>query len=352
MKTRIASKLLASFFAISQAIAAPIAHYTFDSAYNTNKTADSIGSAFATLGGGVAINTSVAGMIGTGVLEMTNANGSDRVTDGAVTSNNFTWTNDARTITFWWKAKTPVANTTQGTFVSFGNTSASGTRFDIKEQETAVPPAQLRVEVQGAGQGTNPTNFDDGNWHFVAVTVPDNATFAGISWFAGVRGGTLSGDLNISALTQAVATGAGPLVFGDSIVIGGPGENRTPDGYLDEFRLYDRVLTEAEILDLYQNPGGPINPPRITSFTAIGGGVWELTLSGQALTKYEFRSSTTLDFTPGTLVGTLSQGNPGTDPGVIDGSGNFVTTDTNGDAKVRLTLTGDPKDFVRAVSLP
>jgi len=79
--------------------------------------------------------------------------------------------------------------------------------------------------------------------------------------------------------------------------------------------------------------------------------VWELTLQGDATTKYEFRSSTTLKFTPGTLLG-LTQANPGSDPGTVDGSGNFVTTDDSGAAKVRLTLTGPTRDFVRTQTIP
>jgi hypothetical protein len=92
--------------------------------------------------------------------------------------------------------------------------------------------------------------------------------------------------------------------------------------------------------------------PRITSFSSLGGGIWEVTLAdGGAATSYEFRSSTTLDFTPGNLVGGLSQENPGADPGDVDASGDFVTTDTNGDATVRMSLSGT-RNFLRAVSLP
>jgi hypothetical protein len=93
-------------------------------------------------------------------------------------------------------------------------------------------------------------------------------------------------------------------------------------------------------------------PPRITAFTAIGGGVWELTLVGNANTDYEFRSSTTLEFNPGTLLENLTQGDPG-DPGDVGGTNNSVlTTAGSGIGTVRLVLTGDPRDFVRAVSLP
>ena len=242
--------------------ASPVAHYTFD-ANNSGTTPDSVGSAFATLGGGVSINTTVTGRLGAGVLDMTNANGSGTASvDGAVTNNSFAWTTgDARTMTFWWKAKTPVANTQEGAFVSFGTTSANGTRFDFKEQGAPTVTATLRVEVQGAGQGTNPVNFDNGNWHFVAVTVPDNATFADISWFAGVRGGTLSSDLNTGTSTQDIATGTGPLVFGDSIISSSASDNRTPNGYLDDFQLHDEVLTTEQISFLYNNPGNVLGTP-------------------------------------------------------------------------------------------
>jgi hypothetical protein len=52
------------------------------------------------------------------------------------------------------------------------------------------------------------------------------------------------------------------------------------------------------------------------------------------------------------LVENLTQEDPG-DPGTIGGTNDSVlTTDGSGNATVRLTLTGDPRDFVRAVSLP
>jgi alpha-tubulin suppressor-like RCC1 family protein len=235
----------------------PIAHYTFDTV-QSGQTPDSVGTGFATLGNRVQINTTVPGRIGTGALEILGSGATQGPGDGAVTSNNFAWANDARTVTFWWRAKNPNTNTTDGTFVSFGTEPGNGARFDIKEQSTTL----LRVEVQGTGQNTNPSNFDDGNWHFVAITVPDNATFADITWYAGARGGTLSGDLNSSTNTTVIATGTGPLAFGDSIVstVTSPTatNDRVPNGYLDDFHLFDEVLTPEEILFLYQNPGSVI----------------------------------------------------------------------------------------------
>ena len=92
-----------------------------------------------------------------------------------------------------------------------------------------------------------------------------------------------------------------------------------------------------------------VQQPQIISFTSVGGGTWELALKGDADTAFELRSSTTLDFTSGTLVENLTQGNPGGDPGTVSGvNSSVVTTDSNGDATVRITLTGSPADFVRA----
>ena len=87
----------------------------------------------------------------------------------------------------------------------------------------------------------------------------------------------------------------------------------------------------------------PAADPEITSITSLGGGNWELTLKGEPSTAYEFRSSPTLDFTPGDpgppLTVTL---------GGVSGATQIVTTDGSGDATVQMPLAG-PANFVRAV---
>jgi len=258
------SKIWSFTTAVETASAASlIAHYTFDTV-NSGQTPDAIGSGrFATLGTKVQINTTVAGRIGDGAFEMNGGGDTQGPSNGAVTSNSFSWANDARTVTFWWKAKDPNVNTTDGTFVSFGTEPTNGHRFDIKEQSASN--TLLRVEVQGHGSNSNPTNFDNGSWHFVAVTVPINATFADIAWFAGVRGGTLSGDLNTSTNTLDIATGTSPLAFGDSIVSTITSSiatnDRVPNGFLDDFQLYDEVLDPSQLAFLYNNPGSVIGTP-------------------------------------------------------------------------------------------
>jgi hypothetical protein len=93
--------------------------------------------------------------------------------------------------------------------------------------------------------------------------------------------------------------------------------------------------------------GEPALSPVITSISSIGGGNWELMLTGESDTGYEFRSSPVLDFDPGTLVESLTPGDPAV--GTIGGDNDSVlTTDENGDGTVRMMLTGNPSDFVRA----
>lgn len=92
---------------------------------------------------------------------------------------------------------------------------------------------------------------------------------------------------------------------------------------------------------------------RITSFTLIDqeSDHWQVALVGAATTPYVFRSSANLDFPSGTLIENLSPGVPAF--GTIGGPHNrIVTTDANGNATVRMTLTGNPSDFVRAESAP
>jgi hypothetical protein len=102
------------------------------------------------------------------------------------------------------------------------------------------------------------------------------------------------------------------------------------------------ALTSAQLLWTTD-----VTVPVITSITSLGGNVWKLTLAGKPDTGYEFLSSTTLDFAPGTLIESLVQGDEPNDPGTVADS-KVLITDSNGDGTVRMTLTGNPADFIRA----
>ncbi|MCU0780259.1 MAG: hypothetical protein MUF04_04050 [Akkermansiaceae bacterium] len=145
------------------------------------------------------------------------------------------------------------------------------------------------------------------------------------------------------------------LTFGGVSLVGTVQNGATDIGRLRVYSINSAVDARGLFLDdiTVTTITPDTNPPKITSFTSVGGGLWELTLTGVPGASYEFRSSTTLNFNPGTLVENLTQGNPGTDAGTIGGTNNSrVATDANGNAKVRLALTGTPSNFVRAEQIP
>lgn len=91
----------------------------------------------------------------------------------------------------------------------------------------------------------------------------------------------------------------------------------------------------------------------ITSITPLGSDVYELVLTGGSETEYQFYAAADLVFNPGVLVENLSQGDEANDPGTVGGTNNSIlTTDANGDGKVRVSSTGGPVDFVRAQKAP
>ena len=131
-------------------------------------------------------------------------------------------------------------------------------------------------------------------------------------------------------------------------LIDAPGEYVAPIG--NGGVNFRKIVTAAFEADT--GPPPPSVDPKITSITSVGSDTWELTLTGDANAGYAFYSSPALDFTPGTLIENLTQGDPG-DAGAVGGTNDSVlTTDGSGDGKVRVTLSGSSADFVRAQTVP
>jgi alpha-tubulin suppressor-like RCC1 family protein len=236
-----------------------LAHYAFDTSNGTTTPDSAPGSsAFATLNNLVINTTSGMPKAGPGALEMNGAG------TGAITSNSFSWSaSDIRSISFWWRAKTPNADTIQGTYISMGGSGTSNYgRFDLRENE--VPNSStLRLETQGGSISPSPA-IDDGTWHFITVIVPNETSTLGE-----VRG-YLDGDTGTDLFagntsTTHINTITSALVFGGS-VLGG----RVPNGYLDDFQMYGGALTATQIQFLYQNPGLVLgeDPDSFSSWTA------------------------------------------------------------------------------------
>jgi hypothetical protein len=234
---------------------------------------------------------------------------------------------------------------------------------------TTTPP-ELTTEITGLADGVysvwgfywDQVVDDAQNWILSAGLQSGSLTTFSSSGEPAVSGATSAGVRNAAALgfTSSVAVEAGfdgsvflrnlfGVEIGHVVVSGGStvkvfiGNNNTLGG--NRRAWYDGVGHQLISTTVPADP-------RITSFGAVGGGVWELTLRGNANTAYEFHSSTTLDFTPGTRVENLTQGDPG-DPGSIGGANNsVVTTDGAGNATVRMDLGPAPANFVRARTTP
>jgi hypothetical protein len=200
---------------------------------------------------------------------------------------------------------------------------------------------RVAIEIDGVWYASNPA-LNDGEPDS-GTTVDNPLSFCPESFATAANWLTIQntnvGAPGVLSLGSAPATDLSGNVtrVGLYLVAGIDNEVAGDHVRFDNFEVWARPLPEV--------------PPAITSFTSIGSGVWELTLTGNAATGYEFHSSPDLSFSPGTLVTSLSQANPAGDPGTVTG-GNLLTTDGAGNGKVRMTLTGNPSDFVRAQTAP
>jgi len=108
----------------------------------------------------------------------------------------------------------------------------------------------LRCEFQGGGKsGTK--NLCDGNWHFVAVVMTNNATVAGVTLYVD---GVQEAISVSSGLTLAINVYTNyPVVIG-STTGSGLGD-RGFTGLIDDVRIYNQALASSDIINLYLGPG-------------------------------------------------------------------------------------------------
>jgi len=122
----------------------------------------------------------------------------------------------------------------------------------------------------------------------------------------------------------------------------------SPTGVISGYGLYADTggLSGANArvrIDAFQVSTPAQVTPRITEFTPVGGGQWDISLSAEPNTIYKFTEDSTIQFNPGTDV-VFSSGDVLLGTFVADTE---VRTTSGGDATVRITLTG-PSNFVRA----
>lgn len=250
--------------------------------------------------------------------------------------------------------------------------------FVFTDNATGDPDRQVLFENGGAGKGISLTLTPTGALLFrsgggnssqienlVDLTTSGLSTGTDLRFVAGFNfaDDTLDLYLNQNTVTNSVSLGGnGNLAGNDGYGVGNFGGNvgvykqddfsstqpvpeieafAFDNGTISNFIVYDNLSEALETIA--EDP----SPPTL-AIKGVSAGVWELTLTGEVDTLCEFRSSPDLNFSPGILATGLRQGNPSVDPGVISGSNDeFVTTDGNGDAVVRVSLSGS-RNFIRA----
>ncbi|MCG8450699.1 MAG: LamG domain-containing protein [Pirellulales bacterium] len=266
-----------------------------------------------TFGTSASVDTVATAAVGTGSLALTDAadnNGNRAEGDnyaGVIGGG-------ARTYSFWFNGTNPPVDT-QPAFISAGLNS-TGERFEIKVQQDG----QLRVEIQGNGVNyinTNSTSFFDGNWHHIAVTLPQNGLLDDVILY-------LDGVAEIddgSATGEVVNTANANIYYGDSH---NGGANRNFEGSMDDVQIYRAELNASEVLALFNSPGS-INAGVAPDTSGIGTLTMDgdLTLQAGATLELDLFSETLSDSLD--VTGTLALG------GTLDIDYFGTTTLANGD---------------------
>jgi hypothetical protein len=165
---------------------------------------------------------------------------------------------NARTVTAWVRtAVTPTA-ANAAYIVSYGSGSTIvGGRFSLRLDTTAgITLGKVRLEVSsGSIVGTNSV-ITDNNWHHLAVVCQANCRMSNVLIY--VDGNLQQTTTTTPTVLINTATNFNPVQIGNSAL---GLANSTFLGSIDDVRIYDEVLSGAQIAQLVYGPG---NPPGIS----------------------------------------------------------------------------------------
>ena len=234
---RSAAATLAVLACASPVHAALIAHWSFDEGSGTT-AANGANPAFpGTIAGGTVWTTGPAGF--GAALAFDGVDDQVDTTFGGITGS------AARTVTAW--VRYPSQPTTSpnefDAIVSWGNNSPNGSRWTFRISDSAaVVPNRLRLEIAGGGVYGN-TDLNDDLWHHVAV-VQTGTTLGSVLLYVDGQPQTLA--YNGAGASLAINTAVSPTT---QVRIGASGHatNYNITGSIDDVRMYDEVLTQAQI---------------------------------------------------------------------------------------------------------
>ena len=161
----------------------------------------------------------------------------DSVIPQMTTSNDFTWT-------LWVNSGRNAGDDPQKNAVILGNRYApSGTESDWTPREfIKFTPGDFEFHRDGAGDDLDYADLTVGEWHHHAVSKDGNV----LTYY---RDGVESGTHTITAGLDH----AQPLYFGGDAHAGN-NENEFFDGRLDDIRIFDHALSQAEVRAVIPEP--------------------------------------------------------------------------------------------------
>lgn len=214
--------------------------------------------------------------------------------------------NDPRSITFWVKTSTDMADDLK--FMGWG-TAANGRKWHILANPNADNGVVGAIRIAIAGSfiiGTKIIN--DGEWHHIAATF-EGEFIEGVTFYVDGELDPISGTGD-TELPVDTAVGND----GQDVLIGSRFEGGFDRmvGTLDEVRIYNRVISEQEIIELYEQG----NVDQVVAQRSLDK---DLVISGEEL-QVTLTIPTGVD---GTLTDRVSEGwtisNP-SDGGTVDGN--------------------------------
>jgi hypothetical protein len=105
---------------------------------------------------------------------------------------------------------------------------------------------KIQISATGSPVATSTNSIDDGAWHHLTATY--NATVAKVFIDGALQGTSTSGS---GAVNCSDGFAIGIYKNGGSV-----DQNGQQSGWFDDVRVYSRVLTDAEILELYNSGNG------------------------------------------------------------------------------------------------
>lgn len=168
--------------------------------------------------------------------------------------------NAARTIALWVKLAEVTDEAASQSLVTYGGRATNGQKWHFRINDGAGQRVRgaVRTEAQGGNQ-TGDTNIADGMWHHVASVFPGGVDSNNVDVIHYVDG-ILEGETGTT--DEPIDTGIGGDFPRVSIGARRQDGNSLPDGplssflmgTLDDVRIYDHALSQAEIQALVPEP--------------------------------------------------------------------------------------------------